>query len=153
MVAPGHSGTRPPEAEGPGSAPKSIRSGQGRRKPTAYFLNVALVLVAMSCALEAKCEDVNVTKPVALYVGLSAADLASTEWALHSNPRAYEANPLMRTHRVPKQLAVAALFTAADLHFQKQGRKGSVRTIRVIYAVLRVGAAAINVHQARKGNR
>jgi hypothetical protein len=109
-------------------------------------VRAALALVLFFTALNASGADV--AKPAAIYLGLSAADLASTEWALANG--ATEGNPFMASHRVPKQLAMAAALTAVDVHLQRKGQPGKARALRIVYAVIRVAAVAVNVHNARR---
>jgi hypothetical protein len=96
----------------------------------------------------AHCEPVNVVKPSALYLSLSAADLGSTEWAIRNG--ASEGNGFMASHRTEKQLAVSAAFIAADVMLQKRGHKGKARALRVVYAVGRLAAVAVNVSNAQR---
>lgn len=113
-----------------------------------FAITVALILfiVEMAVALKtAHCADV--VKPAAIYLSLSAADLAST--ALATQNGAIEGNAFMRSHRIEKQLVVAGALTAADAYLQKKGGRG-VRALRISVAVIRVGAVVVNVRNARR---
>lgn len=65
-------------------------------------------------------EEVSYVGPAVLYVGLAGADLASTYHAERFG--AIEANPAMRSARVPKKVAQAALLTLVDARLQKRSR-------------------------------
>ncbi len=106
----------------------------------AAFCALGLLVLGAS---EAHCADV--VKPAALYLSLSAADLGST--ALAEANGATEANPWMRSHRVPKQLAVSAALTFADVRLQRTGHH---KRLRVIVTAVRVVVVAINLHNARR---
>jgi hypothetical protein len=53
---------------------------------TQYLVTALLTIFVASVVLasEAHCSDVNVVKPAAIYLSLSAADLGSTEWAIRN---------------------------------------------------------------------
>jgi hypothetical protein len=97
---------------------------------------------------QAHCEPVNVVKPAALYLSLSAADLGSTEWAIRNG--ASERNSFIASHRIAKQAAMAGAFTLADIELQRRGHKGKARALRVVYAVGRLAAVAVNVSNAQR---
>jgi hypothetical protein len=56
----------------------------------------------------------------------------------------------MPTHRTEKQLAVSAADIAADVMPQKRGHTGTARALRVVYAVGRRAAVAMNVSNAQR---
>jgi hypothetical protein len=112
---------------------------------TSLLVFVVWIFVGLG---QAHCEPVNVVKPAAIYLSLSAADLGSTEWAIRNG--AYEGNSFMSSHRTEKQLAVSAAFIAADVMLQKRGHKGKARALRVVYAVGRLAAVAVNVSNAQR---
>jgi hypothetical protein len=105
------------------------------------------VIAALAVVVVLAAEPVDVAKPAAIYLSLSAADLASTEWAIRHG--ATERNPFMDSNRIAKQAAMAGAFTAADVFLQSKGKRQEARALRIVYAVVRVAAVAINVHNAR----
>lgn len=106
--------------------------------------------VALSAgAAMSSCEELDVAKPAAIYLSLSAADLGTTEWAVRHGY--VESNPWMQSHRIEKQLAVTGAFLAADFYLQKKERRTGVRVLRVTYAVARIGAVALSVRNMRRG--
>lgn len=116
--------------------------------PVRYVITALLAIFITFLAMDAHCEEVNVTKPASIYLSLSAADLASTEWAISHG--AEEANGLMASHRYAKQAAMAGAFTATDVWLQAKGKKREARALRVVYAAFRVAAVAVNVRNARR---
>lgn len=111
--------------------------------PWRYVVTAVLSVLISSLAMDAHCADV--AKPAGLYLSLSAADLGSTAWARQNG--ADEGNAFMRSDAVAKQLAVAGILTAADIHLQKKGHQ---RKLRVIVTALRVAAVVVNVSNARR---
>ena len=110
-----------------------------------YHAAMTKLLLALVLATAATAGAADVVKPAGLYLSLSAADLGSTAWARQNG--ASEGNPFMSSNAVAKQLAVAGILTAVDVHLQK---KGHHRKLRVLVTVLRVAAVVVNVTNARK---
>ena len=126
------------------TAPLPTRERNLRRVITVSLLVfVAWIFVGLG---QAHCS--NVAKPAAIYLGLSAADLVSTECAIRNG--ATEGNPFMQSNRIAKQAAIASAFVGADVLLQRKGKTGHARALRVTYAVLRLAAVAVNVRNARR---
>lgn len=114
-----------------------------------YALTAALALIIASVAMDSHCsERVSISRPAALYLGLGAADYASTQYALQHG--AVEGNPLMVQHMALKHLGLAAATTYADVQLQRRGHRGWAKGLRVGVFVLRVVSVGINVRNARR---
>lgn len=86
--------------------------------------------------------------PCIVYVAGSAADLASSEYAIARG--GVEQNPLQQTRglRIGVQTATAGVGCWADAKLAKRHRNGA-RVLRVAVLALKIGLAVHNVRQAR----
>jgi hypothetical protein len=86
--------------------------------------------------------------PAAVYLGLAAADMATTEWGLALGGA--EQNPLLGHRAVRLTIAggIGAGLYAWDVREQRLGRDPKRRrTARVVYAVAKIGFIGWNAHQ------
>ena len=78
-------------------------------------------------------------------IGCSVADVASTEYALHHNPNAYEDNPGGR----PFAYAMHGVVIASVAAMPQETWDATWLPVRIFLAALGCGAAASNIHVAR----
>lgn len=79
-------------------------------------------------------------------IGCSGADVASTEYALHHNPNAYETNPGGRPFAYGLHIVVIGAVAATP----SKDWEATWLPARVFLALLGCGAALNNLHVARQ---
>lgn len=113
-----------------------------------YLLGLVTGLLSPSRCEPSEREHLPLKVIIPVVTSAAALDLASTEWALHQNPMAYESNPLGKTltNRAALQMG---LVVGESLLVRKLPRKTSKKVLIGI-VVLKVGVAGWNVKQGMK---
>lgn len=112
---------------------------------------ILCLLLALGTTYGAEKPKVDSTTMLAsLYGGAWGLELAATEYALATNPNAYEANPLMgrRSMRIGAGVASTALFVVATKKLQTNGHPNSAKWLKRIVIIARIGLAIHDFRQA-----
>lgn len=106
-------------------------------------LGVAVVMAAMGILGEARCEELDLVTPGAVYSLGAAADWSASRYAIRGG--AVEMNRFGPAGGV---LFTSALFMGSDLYLQKRGHRGAAKALRVFYVV---GVGALVANSLAKG--
>lgn len=112
----------------------------------------AALLLLLGATLSSAGQPEPSLRLLAIYGAGHAMDEASTEYALHHNPNASEANALLRSAplRVGAHLSAVVFETWATRRLQRDGHPGWARALKWTVVAKGMAAGVINLRAARQ---